>query len=68
MKELRLLSLYQRFERLVILILTGLIAIVPVVAVWNVVLKVVVGLVLVGQASKRRPISRFMAKMVLSGW
>ena len=48
-EEFRLLSLYQRFERLVILILTGLIAIVVVVAVWNLVLKVVVGLVLVGR-------------------
>jgi len=34
-KELRLLSLYQGFEHVVILILTALIAVVVVAAVWN---------------------------------
>jgi uncharacterized membrane protein (DUF373 family) len=46
--EFRLLSLYQRFEHGVILILTGLIAIVIAVAMWNLILKVVVGLVVGG--------------------
>ena len=43
--QFKVLSLYQRFEHAVILILTALIAIVVVVAVWNLILKVVVGLV-----------------------
>ena len=47
-EEFKLLSLYQRFEHGVIMVLTALIAIVVVVAVWNLILKVVVGLVLVG--------------------
>ena len=46
--QFKVLSLYQRFEHAVILILTALIAIVVVVAVWNLILKVVVGLVVVG--------------------
>jgi uncharacterized membrane protein (DUF373 family) len=37
----KLLTLYQRFEHTVILILTGLIAIVVALAVWNLILKVV---------------------------
>src|SRR5882672_11502876 len=49
--EFKLLSLYQRFEQVVILILTALIAVVVVVvvvAVWNLVLKIVLGLVFTG--------------------
>jgi uncharacterized membrane protein (DUF373 family) len=40
------LSLYERFEHLVVLILTGLIAVVVVAAVWDLALKIVWGLVL----------------------
>ena len=43
-----LLTLYQRFEHGVILLLTGLIAIVIVFAVWNLALKVVLSLILAG--------------------
>ena len=46
--EFRLLSLYQRFEHVVIVILTALIAIVVVVAVWNLGLKILFGLVVAG--------------------
>jgi uncharacterized membrane protein (DUF373 family) len=46
--EFRVLSLYQRFERVVILILTALITIVVVVAVWNLSLKILFALVLSG--------------------
>src|SRR3981189_2459693 len=46
--EFKLLSLYQRFEHVVIPILTALIAIVVVVAVWNLSLKILFGLVLSG--------------------
>ena len=46
--QFKLLSLYQRFEHIVITILTALIAIVVVVAVWNLTLKIVFGLVLPG--------------------
>ena len=46
--ELKLLTLYQRFEHVVIMVLTALIAIVVVVAVWNLILKIVVGLVVTG--------------------
>ncbi len=42
------LSFYQRFEHVVVLILIGLIAIVVVAAVWNLALKVVIGLILRG--------------------
>jgi uncharacterized membrane protein (DUF373 family) len=42
------LSLYQRFEHIVIMILTALIAIIVVVAVWNLTLKIVFGLILPG--------------------
>jgi uncharacterized membrane protein (DUF373 family) len=42
------LSLYQRFEHVVILILTALIAVIVIAAVWNLVLKVLFGLVLAG--------------------
>jgi uncharacterized membrane protein (DUF373 family) len=43
-----LLTLYQRFEHVVILLLTGLIAIVIVFAVWNLALKVMLSLILAG--------------------
>jgi uncharacterized membrane protein (DUF373 family) len=46
--QFKLLSLYQRFEHIVITILTALIAIVVVVAVWNLTLKIVFSLVLPG--------------------
>ena len=46
--QFRLLSLYQRFEHIVITILTALIAIIVVVAVWNLTLKIVFGLILPG--------------------
>jgi uncharacterized membrane protein (DUF373 family) len=46
--EFRLLSLYQRFEHVVVTILTGLIAVIVVVAVWTLSLKVLFGLVLSG--------------------
>src|SRR6195256_1530271 len=46
--EFKLLSLYQRFEHVVILILTALIAIVVIVAVWNLSLKILFALVLSG--------------------
>jgi len=42
------LSLYQRFEHIVILILTALIAVVVAAAVWNLVLKILYGLVFAG--------------------
>ena len=47
-EEFRLLSLYQRFERVVVTILTALIAVVVVAAVWNLCLKILFGLVLSG--------------------
>ena len=46
--EFRPLSLYQRFEHIVILILTALIAVVVAAAVWNLVLKILYGLVFAG--------------------
>ena len=46
--ELKLLSLYQLFEHVVILILTALIAIVVVAAVWNLTLKILLSLVFSG--------------------
>jgi uncharacterized membrane protein (DUF373 family) len=46
--QFKLLSLYQRFEHIVIPILTALIAIIVVVAVWNLTLKIVFGLILPG--------------------
>jgi uncharacterized membrane protein (DUF373 family) len=42
------LSLYQRFEHAIVLILTALIAIIVVAAVWNLILKILFGLVLSG--------------------
>src|SRR6202158_2197180 len=47
-EEFRLLSLYQRFEHVVVTILTALIAIIVVVAVWNLSLKILFGLILSG--------------------
>jgi uncharacterized membrane protein (DUF373 family) len=46
--QFKLLSLYQRFEHVVVTILTSLIAIIVVVAVWNLTLKIVFGLVIPG--------------------
>jgi uncharacterized membrane protein (DUF373 family) len=47
-EQFRLLSLYQRFEHVIVTILTALIAIIVVVAVWNLSLKILFGLVLSG--------------------
>jgi uncharacterized membrane protein (DUF373 family) len=47
-EEFRLLSFYQRFEHVVVTILTALIAIIVVVAVWNLSVKILFGLVLSG--------------------
>ena len=44
----KLLSLYQRFEHVAVTILTALIAIIVAVAVWNLSLKILFGLVLSG--------------------
>jgi uncharacterized membrane protein (DUF373 family) len=44
----RPMTFYQRFEHVIILILTGLIAIVVVAAVWNLLLNVLLGLVRAG--------------------
>lgn len=46
--QFRTLSIYQRFEHIVITILTALIAVIVVVAVWHLILKVLFGLVLPG--------------------
>jgi len=46
--QFKVLSIYQRFEHIVIMILTLLIAIIVVVAVWNLILKIVFGLLLPG--------------------
>ncbi len=47
-EKIRLLSLYQRFEHIVIMILTALIAVIVIAAVWNLSLKILFGLVLSG--------------------
>jgi uncharacterized membrane protein (DUF373 family) len=47
-EKFRLLSLYQQFERVVIMFLTGLIAVIVIAAVWNLSLKILFGLVLSG--------------------
>ena len=47
-EKFRLLSLYQRFEHIVVLILTALIAVIVVAAVWSLSLKILFGLVLSG--------------------
>ena len=46
--EFALLSIYQRFEHVVILVLTALIAIVVVAAVWGLMLKILFGLLFSG--------------------
>ncbi|WP_094193646.1 phosphate-starvation-inducible PsiE family protein [Bradyrhizobium viridifuturi] len=47
-RRFRLLSLYQRFEHIVVLFLTALIAVVIVAALWTLSLKILFGLVLSG--------------------
>jgi uncharacterized membrane protein (DUF373 family) len=47
-KNFKLLSLYQQFEYVVVLILTGFIAVIVVAALWSLSLKIVFGLVLSG--------------------
>jgi len=47
-EKFRLLPLYQRFEHLVIMFLTALIAIIVIASVWNLSLKILFGLVLSG--------------------
>src|ERR1700726_2149337 len=47
-EKFRLLALYQRFEHIVVLILTALIAVIVVAAIWNLSLKILFGLVLSG--------------------
>lgn len=46
--ELLPLSFYERFEYVVVVILTALIAIVVIAALWNLVLKILLGLVFSG--------------------
>jgi uncharacterized membrane protein (DUF373 family) len=46
--EFKLLSIYQRFEHVVILVLTALIAVVVVAAVWNLSLKILFGVLFSG--------------------
>jgi hypothetical protein len=47
-EKLRLLSLYQQFEHLVVMFLTALIVVIVIAAVWSLSLKIVFGLVLSG--------------------
>src|SRR5712664_3140705 len=47
-EEFRLLSLYQRFEHVVIMFLTALIVVIVIAAVWSLSLKILFGLVLSG--------------------
>src|SRR6202022_4463314 len=47
-EKFRLLSLYQQFEHVVIMFLTGLIAVIVIAAVWSLSLKILFGLVLSG--------------------
>ena len=47
-EQFRLLSLYQRFEHIVILLLTALIVVIVIAAVWSLSLKILFGLVLSG--------------------
>ena len=44
-EKFRLLSLYQQFEHVVLMFLTGLIAVIVIAAVWNLSLKILFGLV-----------------------
>jgi uncharacterized membrane protein (DUF373 family) len=46
--KFKLLSLYQQFEHVIVTILTALIAIIVIVAIWNLSLKILFGLVLWG--------------------
>jgi uncharacterized membrane protein (DUF373 family) len=46
--KFRLLSLYQRFEHVVVMFLTALIVVIVIAAVWNLSLKILFGLVLSG--------------------
>jgi uncharacterized membrane protein (DUF373 family) len=47
-EKFKLLSLYQRFEHIIIIILTAMISVIVVVAVWNLTLKILFGLILSG--------------------
>ncbi|MDB5610066.1 MAG: hypothetical protein JWP25_6966 [Bradyrhizobium sp.] len=47
-EKFRLFSLYQRFEYVVVMLLTALIAIIVIAAVWTLTLKILFGLVLSG--------------------
>ncbi|SDH61809.1 MULTISPECIES: phosphate-starvation-inducible PsiE family protein [Bradyrhizobium] len=47
-EEFRDARLYQRFEHIIIIILTAMIAVIVVVAVWNLSLKILFGLILSG--------------------
>lgn len=47
-EKFKLLSLYQRFEHIIIIILTAMISVIVVVAVWNLILKILFGLILSG--------------------
>jgi uncharacterized membrane protein (DUF373 family) len=47
-ERFKLLSLYHRFEHIVILLLTALIVVIVIAAVWNLSLKILFGLVLSG--------------------
>jgi hypothetical protein len=47
-EKFRLLTLYQRFEHLVIVLLTALIAVIVMAAVWNLTIRILVGLILSG--------------------
>ena len=47
-EKFRLLSLYQRFEHIVVIFLTALIAVIVVAALWTLTLKILFGLVLAG--------------------
>ena len=47
-EKFKLLSLYQQFEHVIIIILTAMISVIVVVAVWNLSLKILFGLILSG--------------------
>lgn len=49
----RALTVYQRFEHIVVLILTALMAAIIISAVWNLVLRIVFGLALAGASTRR---------------
>jgi hypothetical protein len=44
----RAFTVYQRFEHIVVLVVTVLMAVIIVSAVWNLILRIVFGLILVG--------------------